>query len=100
MRRCRRPNRLVLPVDPAQVEPCLRIIREQQWIGMCHLCRDDGQRHGDEDDAGGEEAMKGVATGTSLGCAPVLYETLAAVFTCRAITLVDLACILFLFNSL
>ncbi|CAD6339225.1 unnamed protein product [Miscanthus lutarioriparius] len=34
---------------------------------MCHLCRDDGQRHGDEDDAGGEKAMKGVATGTSLG---------------------------------
>jgi len=46
------------------------------------------------------EGHEGVATGTSLGCAPVLYETLAAVFTCRAITLVDLACILFLFNSL
>lgn len=56
------------PVDPAQAEAYLRMIRDQQRLGLRQLRREEGESDGDEDGGGGgESARKGVAAGSSLG---------------------------------
>ncbi|XP_062182413.1 ATP-dependent DNA helicase At3g02060, chloroplastic-like isoform X6 [Phragmites australis] len=55
------------PVGPAQAEAYLRMIREQQRLGLRQL-RGEGESDGEEeDDGGGGEKRKGMAAGSSLG---------------------------------
>ncbi|ONM26793.1 ATP-dependent DNA helicase At3g02060, chloroplastic [Zea mays] len=57
------------PVDPAQAEAYLRMIRDQQRLGLRQLRREEQEGEGDGDEEGpdGERARKGVAAGSSLG---------------------------------
>ncbi|CAN6381416.1 unnamed protein product [Urochloa humidicola] len=59
------------PVDPAQAEAYLRMIRDQQRLGLSQLRGDGGavgeaEVDGDEE-GGGERTRKGMAAGSSLG---------------------------------
>jgi len=51
------------PVDPAQAEAYLRMIRDQQRLGLRQLRREEAE----SDDGDEERARKGVAAGSSLG---------------------------------
>ncbi|KAJ1275723.1 hypothetical protein BS78_05G157800 [Paspalum vaginatum] len=60
------------PIDSAQAETYLRMIRDQQRLGLRQLRGEEGEGSGDgdgeDDGAGGERrARKGVAAGSSLG---------------------------------
>ncbi|TKW01034.1 hypothetical protein SEVIR_8G150600v4 [Setaria viridis] len=59
------------PVDPAQAEAYLRMIRDQQRLGLSQLRGDRGGGGGGEAEADGDEEgetrRKGVAAGSSLG---------------------------------
>ncbi|CAN6372240.1 unnamed protein product [Urochloa humidicola] len=59
------------PVDPAQAEAYLRMIRDQQRIGLSQLRGEGGavgEAEGDADEeGGGERTRKGMASGSSLG---------------------------------
>ncbi|CAL4992891.1 unnamed protein product [Urochloa decumbens] len=58
------------PVDPAQAEAYLRMIRDQQRLGLSQLRGDSGAGGGgdfDADEEGGERTRKGMAAGSSLG---------------------------------
>ncbi|KAL6890221.1 hypothetical protein ACP4OV_008984 [Aristida adscensionis] len=62
------------PVAPAQAEAYLRMIREQQRLGLRQLRREVEEEEGSEDDGGAEDGVdgggggrKGMAAGSSLG---------------------------------